>query len=617
MKLSRIRTMVNFKINTQCISIEVRKILIIFFLIIYGFFSYGPSVLNFQSIRSIDFIQRLLYECLLVICLTTIYQSKVLREKKLVVNVRDITVSLLILIIIVLTNKELLQLSLTGDELAYSQVIPDLFTRLITKLPEGFNDVEFKYLINFIQLCFLLVILSLNRCIIKNIKKSRLFVLISTFSVIRVVSIISVNSQYQYLQSNSAVNNIFSFFWLSTGAIRLGSAAFFVFTAWKLFDLFGDKKSAQTMFKMFFTFLILQLPIFLDSLFVIDTTGYFIFIGGYILQKIAKRDNTNCSNLFLLICIGVSLRSSILIFIPMVAALLIRNKLNYRKSDFMPILLILPFIENLLFRQALVLFNPNDQENDLILKFKTFVVSLKIFVGFQSISILVLTFAIIVLQGKNTNILLMYICSICFFYIPMISHGASGFPKYPLEVFGPIILLGFSEFLRYVLQRNIVSIFLSFLVGTSLLLSLNSMSHKFKYDNIIKVNPYTGFENLPNTVINYPINLAGSFEYIRRNDFTDKCYNPGVTYGTFNELLEGYSFEEYEKANKLYTANILKGNEISNVIARNSCLVLSTNLDIAKFEKALNYEKWNLVFEDLTPKFKTKVQIWKKSGDIR
>ena len=143
------------------------------------------------------------------------------------------------------------------------------------------------------------------------------------------------------------------------------------------------------------------------------------------------------------------------------------------------------------------------------------------------------------------------------------------------------------------------------------------MSHKFKYEVIVRVNPYTGFEDLPNTIINYPINLASSFEYIRRNDLTDKCYNPGVTYGTFNELLEGYSFEEYEKANKLYTANILKGNEISNVIARNSCLVLSTNLDIAKFEKALNYEKWNLVFEDLTPKFKTKVQIWKKSGDIR
>ena len=86
---------------------------------------------------------------------------------------------------------------------------------------------------------------------------------------------------------------------------------------------------------------------------------------------------------------------------------------------------------------------------------------------------------------------------------------------------------------------------------------------------------------------------------------------------TFNELLEGYSHEEYKKANKLYTFNTLRSNKISDIIARNSCLVLNTNLDIAKFEKALNYKKWNLVFEDSTPKFETKVQIWKKSGDMR
>jgi hypothetical protein len=615
MKLSEFRTRTLSHSNTQFVSIEVRKCLVILFLIIYGFFSHGPSILNLQSIRSLDSIQRLLYECLLVTCLATIYQSKILREKKIVLYVRDITVTLFILIIIVLTNKELLQLSLTGDELAYAQGLSDVTTRLITKLPEGLSDVSFKHLINFMQLSILLVIFILNRYVVKNIKKARLTSLILVFLAIRFVTVIFVNSQYQYLQGNSIANNIFSFFWLSTSTVRMGSAAFFVFVAWKLFDLFGDKKLAQTVLKMLFTFSILQIPIFIDSLFVLDTTGYFIFIGGFILQKIANRHSTNFANLLLLICIGVSLRASILIFIPIVAALLIRKKLTYQKSDFMSILLILPFIENLLFKQALGIFNPGDQNNDLILKFKAFVFSLKTLVAFNSILVLVITFMVIVFHRKYTIILLMYICSICFFYIPMISIGSSGFPKYPLEVFGPIILLGFSELLRYVLQRNIVNISLSFLVGTSLLLSFNNISHKFKPVSIVKANAYTGFENLPSTIINYPINLASSFEYIRRNDLTDKCYNPGVTYGTFNELLEGYSQEEYKKAKNLYTKNVLRSNEISSIIARNSCLVLTTNLDISKFGKLLNYDKWNLVFEDSTPNFKTKVEIWKKSAD--
>jgi hypothetical protein len=615
MKLSEFRTRTLSHSNTQFVSIEVRKCLVILFLIIYGFFSHGPSILNLQSIRSLDSIQRLLYECLLVTCLATIYQSKILREKKIVLYVRDITVTLFILIIIVLTNKQLLQLSLTGDELAYAQGLSDVTTRLITKLPEGLSDVSFKHLINFMQLSILLVIFILNRYVVKNIKKARLTSLILVFLAIRFVTVIFVNSQYQYLQGNSIANNIFSFFWLSTSTVRMGSAAFFVFVAWKLFDLFGDKKLAQTVLKMLFTFSILQIPVFLDSLFVLDTTGYFIFIGGFILQKIANRHSTNSSNLLLLICIGVSLRASILIFIPIVAALLIRKKLTYQKSDFMSILLILPFIENLLFKQALGIFNPSDQNSDLILKFKAFVFSLKTLVAFNSILVLVITFMMIVFHRKYTIILLMYICSICFFYIPMIPIGSSGFPKYPLEVFGPIILLGFSELLRYVLQRNIVNISLSFLVGTSLLLSFNNISHKFKPVSIVKANAYTGFENLPNTIINYPINLASSFEYIRRNVLTDKCYNPGVTYGTFNELLEGYSHEEYKEAKNLYTKNVLRSNEITNVIARNSCLVLTTNLDISKFGKVLNYEKWNLVFEDSTPNFKTKVQIWKKSVD--
>jgi hypothetical protein len=615
MKLSQFRTRTLSHSNTQFVSIEVRKCLVILFLIIYGFFSHGPSILNLQSIISLDSIQRLLYECLLVTCLSTIYQSKILREKKMVLYVRDITVTVLILIIIVLTNKELLQLSLSGDELSHAQELSNVTTRLITKLPEGLSDVSFKYLINFMQLFILLVIFILNRYVVKKIKKARLIALILVFLAIRFVTVIFVNSQYQYLQGNSIANNIFSFFWLSTSTVRMGSAAFFVFVTWKLFDLLGDKKLAQTVLKMLFTFSILQIPVFLDSLFVIDTTGYFIFIGGFILQKITNRHNTNFSNLLLLICIGVSLRASILIFIPIVAGLLIRKKLTCQKSDFMSMLLILPFIENLLFKQALGIFNPGDQNDDLILKIKAFVFSLKTLMAFNSILILVITFMIVVFHRKYMIILLMYTCSICFFYIPMIPIGSSGFPKYPLEVFGPIILLGFSELLRYVLQRNIMNISLSFLVGAFLLLSFNNISHKFKPVSIVKVNPYTGFENLPNTIINYPINLASSFEYIRRNDLTDKCYNPGVTYGTFNELLEGYSHEEYKKAKNLYTKNLLRSNEISNVIARNSCLVLTTNLEISKFGKVLNYEKWNLVFEDSTPNFKTKVQIWKKSVD--
>jgi hypothetical protein len=392
----------------------------------------------------------------------------------------------------------------------------------------------------------------------------------------------------------------------------MGSAAFFVFVAWKLFDFFGDKKLAHTIFKMIFTYSILQIPIFIDSLFVIDTIGYFIFIGGIILQKIANRHATNCSNLFLLIFIGVSLRASILIFIFIVAAFLIRKKLSYQKSDFMSIFLILPYIENLLFRQTLEIFNSNDQNGNLNFKFEAFVFSLKTLMSLNSILILVFAFAIIAFQRYNWTILLMYFCFICLCYIPMIHFGSSGFPKYPLEVLGPIILWGFSELLRYMLQRNIVNGFLGFFAGIAFLLSFNTISHEFMQDNIVKVNTYTGYENLPNTIINYPINLASSFDYIRRHDLTDRCYNPGVTYGTFNELLEGYSYKEYKKANNLYIQNALSSNKISNVIARNNCLILTTNVDINNFVKALNYEKWNLVFENSTPNFNTKVQIWEK-----
>jgi len=479
------------------------------------------------------------------------------------------------------------------------------------------NSIELKHIINFSQLFFLFTMFIINHYLIHSIKQKRLLFLILGFLAIRILTVTFINAQYQYLQGYSIFNSLLSFIWMSTTAFRIGSASIFVYLAWKLFDNFGGKNTKNTIIKLIFTLSVLQIPIFIDSLFAIDTTGYFIFIGGLILQKLIHRGDIELSNLIMLICVAVTLLATVLIFIPILIVLLIRDKVIYKKSDFMPMFLILPFIENLLFRQTIALLNDNGEKSDLTLSFNIFVTSLKNLMGVYSILIISFAFAMIISNRKYTLIMSLYICSICFFYIPMIPLGAIGHPKYPLEVLGPIILLGFSILSGCMFHRNMKSNVLTTLALFSISLSSSMLSQKFNIDNVNSYNSYRGFEKVRETLIIYPNDIRSGLKYIRENNLTGECYNPGVTFGIFNQLLEGYSLVEYKKANKIYNANISKDIDAFNVMGRNSCLVLTTSTDIINFGTVLNYAKWELVFEDTTPKFKTKVQIWKKSGDIR
>ena len=99
-----------------------------------------------------------------------------------------------------------------------------------------------------------------------------------------------------------------------------------------------------------------------------------------------------------------------------------------------------------------------------------------------------------------------------------------GFPKYPLEVLGPIILVGFSMLLRQIL--NLIRRFISGLVFTSALVVLLSgqlFGSTVNYE--VKMSSSSKYEILPITFISYPNKLSDSFAYIRKFRLTEKCFS--------------------------------------------------------------------------------------------
>ena len=211
MRFSKLKIFKLSEYNSWYFSLEVRKCLIFLFLVVYGVFSHGPSILNRTSIYGIDFIQRLLYESLLIICLAIVFRSQALREKRIILYIRDLYVTVFILMVLVLNNKELWELSLSGDESYYSQDISNIFIQLFVTLPEGLNSIEFKHIINFSQLFLLLTMFALNHYLIPNIKKKRFHLLILGFLAVRIITVTTINAQYQYLQGYSIFNSLFSF----------------------------------------------------------------------------------------------------------------------------------------------------------------------------------------------------------------------------------------------------------------------------------------------------------------------------------------------------------------------------------------------------------------------
>lgn len=607
MKNTDVDDLLNF-FRLKTFKICTRKMMLLVFFVIYGIFSYGPSVLNYTSISTIDFFQRAIYEALLVICLIVISTSRKIKHHFIYVSFRDLTVSLVILLALAIVKRDLLALSLTGDELAYSQTFINLITTMLYNFPNIFPDIQYKYFINLSQILMLGIVCFIQRIVFNYLKRYELVLVLFLFITLRVISVLTINAQYQYLSGFALTNSTFSFFWLSNISARLGPAFFLVFFAWKFFDKITAKNDTNTASKVLFIIAVLNIPFFSNSLFTIDTTGYFILIGGFLLRELMYSNDKNWFNILLLISLGSTLRVTLLIFFVITIFIMISRKYTLKYKDFLPVLLVLPYVQNLFYLKTLEVFSNRSPELSSLEKYEAFIASINYLFKFPFIVLLAFVFAILIC--KPPKILILYIIAVGFFYIPMIPNTV-GFPKYPLEVLGPIILVGFSTLLNQILNlsKRLIS---GSVVITALvvLISGQLLGNTVNYE--VKMSNFSEYEILPTTFISYPNQLSDSFNYIRKIHLTDKCYDPGTTYGVLNPLLEGYTFQEFANAFKLYQENVSKSSSALDVVSRNKCIQLTTNLDILRYSQLLEQAKWVRVYKKVDPTFQTKVEIWRR-----
>lgn len=594
--------------NLKTFKIHTHKLMLLVYFLMYGLFSYGPSVLNYSSIPTIDFFQRAIYEAFLVVCLIAICTSKTIKNHRIYISFRDLSVSVIILLVLAIIKRDLLVLSLTGDELAYSQTYVNLITTMLGNFPNIFPNVQYKYFIYLSQILILGIVYFTQRIVFVYLKQYKLLLVLFLFITLRVISVLTINGQYPYLSGFALTSSSLSFFWLSNISVRLGSAYFLVFFGWKLFDKITGRKEISLANKALFMIAVLNIPFFSNSLFTIDTTVYFIFIGGFLLGKLMYSPDRNWFDILLLISLGSTLRVTLLIFFAIIIFIMISEKKKLKYKDYLPVLLVLPYVQNIFYLKVIQVFSDGRSEPSFLLKYEAFVTSMSYLLRFPFI--LLLIFVLTVLICKSPKILILYITLVSFCYISMIPT-AIGFPKYPLEVLGPIILVGFSTLLRQIvnLSSRLIS---GFVLTTALVVLLSGQLLEKSINYEVKMSSALEYEKLPRTFISYPNQLSNSFAYIRKFNLTENCYDPGLTYGVYNQLLEGYTFQEFTNALNLYQNNSSKSVSTLDVVSRNNCLQLSTNLDILRYSQVLKQEKWVRVYKSLDPTFKTKVEIWRR-----
>jgi hypothetical protein len=479
------------------------------------------------------------------------------------------------------------------------------------------ESIQFRFIISVSQFIIIAAILVLFVAVLKS---KSVLVGIVLFLTCSIFCYSYIGFGYKYPSGYIAPQFLVSGLAVETIAIRFAQITVLIFAivlATRNLRAKIGKYKYCALLAIFF-----QIPVLSFNIGQIDQAIYFAFIAGIILDYAVRTRKNNDSNLEVistLLCILVLCRSSTLLLVPIVLIPLIvikRRILDWKSllpiASLAPILFV-SFVELL----SGVVLDSTTSEVSAYAKGINPIFALwqSVFTEFDAISLLLLLMAISYLLFNRETRMLTTIYFIGFstvfsYGIPVTVRGLN---KYALEVFLPLIIFAavvlsrkhnFIEAIRRVRIPFLAIPVISFIFLSSLFSFQGLENNLEKWG---QVRP----------LINYPVqvNIEKKLTELKLDQ---QCRNLGATYGFYNFVLNGVSYERLSVIEDTQLPEVKSWNWGVGLIkdlnlSQYYCLVLDAYPAKEEMRSTLRAQGFTLTYREVGRFFPTVSEIWEKS----
>jgi len=603
--------------------LNVRTPLSVVFLLIYGFWTFGPSQFSLKSIFTIDSMNFLAFNIVLAICGFMLLKFEMGQRsgpkisKEYAFKVGHLYPLFSSFILIAYLKRDILQSEITGDELAYagsaSLHARTIGTRVIEAVHLNPGGQHVKNIISFGTFLLIVSIFLFLLLYLKIIQSKFFKFALPLFFIYKFINTYFFHFGSIYLSGFLFPLTITSIFPISDFSIRLVQG--FTFTLLIYLVLLSQERFRDlSHFKKFLILLIVSvIPTFANNIFIVEPTTYFVIFASYILIEMTNNATPNFERLLFVSVLCLLFRPTGIVLVIMVLTLwFLHSRKKYFLRNWKIIYLVLPFVLELGLQSVYGSFkgtrfsNPSELASSKNL-YIAFFQSAATALDFIGLLILGFSFLVLGMKRKNIRTITSYVLIIFAFYIPLIPKGASGSNKYFIEVVTPIMIAAFYNVSSSaILVMNLRHRFLILVPTMLLVISLVSPPY-------VRVDSQTSKTGQIKTLVGFPVNSGKMRALILKGLSKQYCLNPSVTYGNFSYVLQGATGDQVAALDFGYNSTVskLKVTKKSFEIEPGvDCIILDTSPYRALIRKNLFSRNWDIKFSQLKSSLGSRVEVW-------
>ena len=505
----------------------------------------------------------------------------------------EIFIYLSFLAILTLLSFGLLGLSLSADEIVYSQtgMIHGLeISRILSETTPFFDEIGFKYLVQLFSLLSSIALLAIIFFSSKiNSNRNRIFLFIFLLLVTRILVSLLGGNTYAHPPLSSLFPLIFgSLFGINDLTFKL---SYFIPYSIFIFILYRELYRRLDAISSFLLCLAFStIPILLSLGSVVEQSLWSVICYCLIITKIISEKNPNYFKLVILVTIFSFFRiTSIFALIPIVTHFLIINIAEFSKKDFLVknLRLIIPVFAILPFLGFSVFYSTQYSEYQSVSNASIFIETLlagEIFsfvwssFNFYWLVPIIFSFFLPSFKGVKASLFIFAFCLITLFHF-LNNPILWGISKYQAEYVLPFVLAGSLLLLHYLSKSKLI------VIGRLMVLTLailntwiftNFPSNCKAYDltNSKETNinysigwPFIVTSNEKkighltepllkggsgcNIISHYPFDSKEAYQVVKNLKMENALYSPGVHYGLLPQIMSGFDTRSIKKINSI------------------------------------------------------------------
>jgi len=562
-------------IDNLTIRINLAWLLFLGTFISYGYF--GAVTPELSLLRQFDFYALILFFLPIFSLIIIFYHSSKYFKEYLVeisISYKDLFFFFSIFFLLLMLSSNNLSLSLSGDELAYSQigVIHGIqMTSILMENSISFDHLLFKTTVRLFTTIvaasfgFFIFIIFLFRS-----RKLQLLIFVSLLLSMRLL----VSSLGGNTTENSALSSLpATFFGILFGINDLSfKFSYFIPYSIFLFLIFKElSKSFDRFSAYFFSLSLGTIPSFLFLGSIVEQSLWSLMCFCLVILKLINNDKPNYLHLVVLVSIFCFFRiNSLFALIPIFLHLILNKNYSLNKIKSIGLKLTLPIISFLPFFGFSLLESPTislqeGQSSHLFNALFSAEVFNNLGRSFPFYWLLIAPLPIFLRVSWKIKLVLLIFFGVLILFYYSIDQDLWGSAKYQVEIILPFILAGiwvllnqFSEKKKFSLIIRVISVALLtanifFVLNFPSICENNQLSdNNFRElkGNYLPVSNTTK-EKGCNVLSHYPIYSKSSYKLVDDLGLSDKLYAPGINYGFFPQVTNGFAIHSIRSSKEI------------------------------------------------------------------